>query len=247
MERIFDQKLRQVQRRLDLNRFLAQFGELLLLVGAATLVCALVEKALGVAMFTPLRSMVVAGVVVAALVVRWGLTRPSRMEVALASDERLALRERFSTTLALAAATDPFAAAARSEAIGKVAQVDARRSFPIALTTRWAQALVCCAAAGAVFYFMPTYDLLGYEAKACETATEATAINSHALHRQSLLRMFSIPRHPIMAPPEVTAVRGGTGAMRCRHDFAEGKLVERTFVTEFEWHGFSFSDSRGLE
>ena len=56
--------------------------------------------------------------------------QPSRMQASLLLDERLGLRERFSTTLALADSDDPFAKAARVESLAAIQRVDLRGHFP---------------------------------------------------------------------------------------------------------------------
>ena len=101
-------------------------------------------------------------------------------------DERLGLRERFSTTLALAGSTDPFAEAARSEAREKAARLRLRERFPIRLSRRWALTATAWAIAAAVIAFLPTMNLLGSLAQRLRQEQRQTQLaEAHAEVRQA--------------------------------------------------------------
>jgi len=90
------------------------------------------------------------------------MKQPSRMQVSLLLDERLKLRERFSTTLALADSEDPFAEAARSEARQKAEQANIQGYFPIRPSKCWIYVLSTWLIAATIVFFMPQKDLLGF-------------------------------------------------------------------------------------
>ena len=106
--------------------------------------------------------LVIAAVFVSALAMLWWLVRrPSRMQLAIILDDRLATQERFSTALAMQSADDPFAHAANEEAHARAAGMDPRRHFPIRPSRQWAYAAVAWAVAAAVLAFVPDVDALG--------------------------------------------------------------------------------------
>ncbi|MBN2581799.1 MAG: hypothetical protein JXL80_01945 [Planctomycetes bacterium] len=172
MEEAFRRRLHQARMRHDLGRLLSQLADAFLAAGAAVLAAVVIGRATSVELLTRPVIATAAGLLVAVVGVRWYLTRPSLMRVALMIDERLALHERFSTTLALVGAEGPFVAAVRHEACARAASVDPARSFPIKLTRRWVHTTCCWAAAAAAFWFMPAFDLLGYRADAEQKAAE---------------------------------------------------------------------------
>ena len=147
--------------RWGFNLLLQHAAVALLAAGLAVALAVAAERALAVAVVNLWTVVVLGGAVVLATAAWWYLSFPSRMRVAVMVDERLGLRERFSTTLALAHSADPFAAAARSEAREKAARVRLRERFPIRLSRRWALTATAWAIAAAVIAFLPTMDLLG--------------------------------------------------------------------------------------
>jgi uncharacterized protein YqeY len=102
------------------------------------------------------------GAVGVTILLLWLLRRPSRMQVSLLLDERLQLRERFSTTLALAKSEDPFAVAACAEARAKAERICVERHFPIRPTRCWLYAGSVWVLAFALVMFLPQKDLLGF-------------------------------------------------------------------------------------
>jgi hypothetical protein len=177
MKTPFDKRLAEARRRWIAGRLLQVLGDAILVAGVAALLAILAERAFAIRVLTPLRAGVFLGILALLAAVRWYLSRPSTMQVALAVDERLALRERFSTTLALARSADPFAAAAREETHRRAAQVDVRRHFPVRLTWRWAHASGTWVAVALAILFMPTLDLLGQKAAAEKVARRQEALD----------------------------------------------------------------------
>ena len=69
--------------------------------------------------------------------VLWIVKRPNRLQTALLIDKRLALKERFSTSLALEASEDPFVLAAKNEAEQVAKSIELRRHFLIRPSQSW--------------------------------------------------------------------------------------------------------------
>jgi hypothetical protein len=161
MNTAFDKKLRQAAFRFHANLLLERLGILLLLAGVLATAATLCHRLLAYPTLN-YSMLAIAAAFVAALTLAWWLVRrPSRMQLAIILDERLATKERFSTALALASADDPFAQAANEEAHARAAGLDPRRHFPIRPSRRWAYAVAAWAVAAAVLAFVPDIDALG--------------------------------------------------------------------------------------
>ncbi|MEN6306997.1 MAG: hypothetical protein ABFD91_04505 [Anaerohalosphaeraceae bacterium] len=91
----------------------------------------------------------------------WICRFPRRMETAILVDERLNLKERVSTALALAGSGDEFAQAACAEAREKITHVDIRGHFPLVVGKGWFYAIGVWIFFGLLLEFLPQYDLLG--------------------------------------------------------------------------------------
>jgi hypothetical protein len=98
------------------------------------------------------------------------------MQVAVLMDGRLGAKERFSTALALAGSNDPFALAAEAEAHKAAEAMDIRGHFPIRPSLHWAGPAATWAVAAAVFFLMPTIDVLGNMARRQEAAQQAAEL-----------------------------------------------------------------------
>jgi hypothetical protein len=89
--------------------------------------------------------------------------RPSARHAAVAIDEKLALKEKFSTALYLRPSKDPFAAAAVRDAERTAEQVSLHKRFPVEPPrAAWGTVGVAFAALG-VAWLMPTFDLFGVQ------------------------------------------------------------------------------------
>jgi len=95
--------------------------------------------------------------------------------VSLLVDERLGLRERCSTTLALAQSQHPFAQAARADALRAVQRADVQKHFPIRFSRNWMYGAGTWLVVVAVL-FVPKKDLLGLLRQKEQQAEEARQI-----------------------------------------------------------------------
>jgi hypothetical protein len=160
-----DKKLRSVWFRCSINLLLKHAGRILAAAGLIVMLTVLADRllALGIINFVNLRIILAfSAITIILILLLWLLKQPSRMQVSLLLDERLKLRERFSTTLALAESDDPFADAARSEAKQRAEQVDLQGYFPIRPSRCWMYAIGTWLIAVALISFMPQKDLLGF-------------------------------------------------------------------------------------
>lgn len=161
----FHAKIRAVQVRCSVNLLLQQTGRILAVAGLVAVLAVLVQRLLALVILTPSVLWVFWGLAAAAVLLLWLLRLPSRMQASLLLDERLGLRERFSTTLALALSDDPFAQAARSESLAAVWRVNLRGHFPIGLTRSWYYGAGTWLIVIALVLLLPQKDLLGLRKK----------------------------------------------------------------------------------
>ncbi len=159
-----EKKLRSVWFRCSLNLLLKHTGRVLTAVGIIVMLAVLTDRLLALGITDSVNSRAIlyfSGASIAMIFLLWLLKQPSRMQVSLLLDERLKLRERFSTTLALADSEDLFADAARREARHKAEQVNLQGHFPIRPSQCWIYAVNTWLIALALILFMPQKDLLG--------------------------------------------------------------------------------------
>ena len=164
MLKTLEKKLRSVWFRCSINLLLKHAGRVLTAAGIIVMLAVLTDRLLALGILNSVNSRAILSFSAAAIILillLWLLKQPSRMQVSLLLDERLKLRERFSTTLALADSDDPFADAARSEARQKAEQANIQGHFPIRPSQCWMYAISTWLAAVLIF-FMPQKDLLGF-------------------------------------------------------------------------------------
>jgi len=165
MLKTLEKKLRSVWVRCSINLLLKHAGQVLTAAGIIVMLAVLSDRLLALGIINSVNSRAILSFSAAAIVLillLWLMKQPSRMQVSLLLDERLKLRERFSTTLALADSDDPFADAARSEARQKVEQANIHGYFPIRPSKCWMYAVSTWLIAAAIIFFIPQKDLLGF-------------------------------------------------------------------------------------
>lgn len=172
----FHKKIRAVQVRCGLNLLLQQIGRILAIAGGLAGLAVLVQKLLAVVILTSAALWVFWGVAAGVVLLFWLLRLPSRMQASLLLDERLGLRERFSTTLALADSDDPFAAAARTESLAAVQRVSLRGHFPIGLSRSWFYGAGTWMVVIALVFLLPQKDLLGLVKKKQQEQQQAKQV-----------------------------------------------------------------------
>jgi len=157
----FEKTVRTVWVRCSVNLLLRHTGRVLTAAGIVAVLIVLGERLLALNLIYSDTVLMVWGVAVAAILLLWLLRQPSRMQVSLLLDDRLRLHERFSTTLALAASEDPFAAAARREARLAARRVNLKGHFPVRPSRCWTYAVSTWLIAGVLILALPQKDLLG--------------------------------------------------------------------------------------
>jgi hypothetical protein len=123
--------------------------------------------------------------------------RPSAKQAAVVIDERLELKEKFSTALYVRPLSDPFAAAAVRDAEQTADNVSLRNRFHVEIPQRpliGASGVACIALL--TFWLMPSFDLFHVEAtrqKKIELAHHERAVAQNAV-RQALVQLDNAPK-----------------------------------------------------
>ena len=161
----FEKKLRQVRRRCSLNLFLQKAGAVSIVAGSLAVFAILIERFCAVSLYRPPVFWTAGAAILAATVILWWFGRPNAFQVALLVDGRLKLHERFSTALALAQSSSPFAQQALREIRRRADQVQCARQFPIKPTRCWGYASLIWLVLLLLVGFLPQKDLLGFLAR----------------------------------------------------------------------------------
>ncbi|MHC4692495.1 MAG: hypothetical protein ACYS67_07125 [Planctomycetota bacterium] len=162
MLKAFENKLRWIRIRCSFNLLLEQLGRVFAAAGVISILTVLAERLLALNVINSFTLRIFTALVIILALLFWLLYHPSRMQVALLLDERLKLKERFSTTLAMAESKDPFALAACREARQAAQHLRPKGYFPIKPTRFWLYAIGMWFIVAMLFRFMPQKDLLGF-------------------------------------------------------------------------------------
>lgn len=164
MLKAFDKRLREVRFRCSINLLIRWAGRILAAAGVVAALIVLAEQLLAAELVNPFSAWVFFGGAAFWILLLWAINQPSRVQASLVLDERMKLRERFSTTLAFADSKDPFAEAARREARARAERMELAGRFPIRPSRCWMCAVGIWAMVVA-FSFIPQQDLLGFDSK----------------------------------------------------------------------------------
>ena len=157
----FRRKVQTVRVRSALDLLLRRTGSVLAVAGVIAIAAVATERLFALYILTTVTSVLFASVVAAFILIPWLLRIPTPMQASVLLDQRLGLKERFSTTLALVQSDDPFAQAARTESLRAIERANLRGNFPIRLTGRWLCGAGIWLVAILLVFFLPQRDLLG--------------------------------------------------------------------------------------
>lgn len=162
MPKAIEGKIRSVWFRCSVNLLLKHTGWVLTVAGIIAVLTIFVERMLALSVINPVTIWCFTCVFGIMNLLLWLFRQPSRMQVSLLLDERLRLQERFSTTLALAKSNNPFAIAARREAIENARNINLSGHFPIRPSKCWFYAVSVWLIAIILVLYLPSKDLLGF-------------------------------------------------------------------------------------
>lgn len=137
------------------------------------------------------------GAAIVVPIVLTALRRPTARQAAVAIDERLGLREKFSTALYVRRSADPFAAAAVRDAEKTAESVSLHKQFPIPYPARPANAMFGAAAITlAVFCWFPQFDLAGVQQRQVQKVEQRRHAEQVALRavKDAIAEVETAPR-----------------------------------------------------
>ena len=102
------------------------------------------------------------------------------VQTALAADRRLGLRERLTSSLALAEVDGPMIAALHRDARRHIEGVDLKAQFPWQITKAMKWAYVPVLVFGLGYLFLPEFDLFGFKERAAEAKAKVAEVQVHA-------------------------------------------------------------------
>jgi hypothetical protein len=161
MLKVFEKNIKKVRVRCSVNLLLKCAGRVLIIGGIVAATAVMIQKLLALTIINTSTSIVFGSVFTTFIFAIWLYKWPSKMQVSLLLDERMKLKERFSTNLKMSEAHDEFSEAARNEAINKAQSMNLKGHFPIRLSRGWAYSGALWLTVIMLFTYMPQKDLLG--------------------------------------------------------------------------------------
>src|SRR5688500_10386371 len=191
-----DRHVAFVQNKLTLARFLHAIAWSLLIYAGIVWGAILVDRLFHV---RPIRSDIWfwsgLGAAALAAMVYAIIKRPDAREAAVAIDEKLALKEKFSTALYVRSQNDPFAKAAVLDAERTADNVSLHKRFPLQCPTAASGTAAVIMATLLTFFWLPKMDLLGREqAKKEEQRIERQNQDAKKVVQQALARVNATPK-----------------------------------------------------
>ena len=174
----FDRRLREVRVRFGVSGLLEHMAWAALVAAVPAAIAVLSRRLLALDLISAQWAWIGLAILGLVSLVLWLWRIPNRMKTALLVDQRLALRERFSTTLALASSDDPFACAARQEAYQAAQGLAVSKAFPIRPSRWWLYAAVGWLVVGLLGLAVPQKDLLGLLKKRQQQQQQANRIEA---------------------------------------------------------------------
>jgi hypothetical protein len=155
------------------------------------------------------------GAMVAASIVYSYLQRPNRRQAAVAIDDRLALKEKFSTALFARTSTDPFAMAAVRDAEQTASGVNLQRKFPVRLPLASIGTVAAALCVALIALFLPTFDFLGIHSQQLAKSQEVQQSQQQARDavRRAILAIDAAPK-AVAENPEIKMARQQLETMR---------------------------------
>nr|MBA3273967.1 hypothetical protein [Chthoniobacterales bacterium] len=191
-----DHHVAAVQNKLAFDRFLHALAWTTLVVSILGLGAVLVYEIFQVYPPKPMiwiYSALGAAVLVAIVYAIW--RRPSARDAAVAIDDRLGLKEKFSTALFVRTMKDPFANAAVRDAEQTAQSVSLRKKFPLSFPKATYGTATIVAAAFLTFWLMKPLDLFGKEkAKEKIARQEIKKQDAKKVVEQALAQVNSMPK-----------------------------------------------------
>ena len=154
-----DRHVSSVQNKLTFHHFIEALAWAVMVAAGVVTLVIVIERLCGVVLPVHHHAIWIGiGCAVGVCAITWAIwRRPKPPDAAVAIDDRLKLKEKFSTALYVRASADPFAKAAVLDAENTAEKVRLEKQFPVSFPTggAWAVALIALVIAGpSVFIFI---------------------------------------------------------------------------------------------
>lgn len=163
MLKVFEKYIHKVRVRCGINLLLKYAGQVLIIAGVIAMIAVMIEKLLALRVININTSIGFSIVFAAVILGIWIYKQPSKLQISLLLDERMGLKERFSTALKISDQHDAFSEAACKEALNKAQSLNLQGHFPIKLSKGWVYTSTLWLVVVLLFAFMPQKDLLGIQ------------------------------------------------------------------------------------
>ena len=216
-----DTHVAAVQRKLTLGIFVEWFAAAAFVLAVLALLTILLQRALLVGI--PRETLWVGlGLVLLVAIIFTVMNRPTRAAAAVAIDQKLSLKEKFSTALHVRGMADPFAQAVVRDAEQTAEKVRLQGQFPLAFPKAGYGAIFVGVIAFLAFMFVPQMDLMGKkEALAKKQEEERKIADTRKILEQALVKIESMP----------AAIRGNEQISMAAAEIAD-MLKEKTLDPE---------------
>jgi hypothetical protein len=202
-----DRHVSHVQNRLAMSRFVVVLAWSVLIAGCAATLAVILWRMTGHTQLPPVKWWLLAGAVpvIASAMIAF-TQRPGAHEAAVAIDDTLNLKEKFSTALSMRPSKDPFAQAAVRDAEATADNVQLQRQFPIRFPRIGYGALATLAMAISVGLWMKPMDLFGRPAADKKKAEllEQQIVDAKHKAQEALVLAESLPNN-MTEDPKLTA------------------------------------------
>ena len=189
-----DSHVSAVQRKLTVAIFLEWLGMAAFVLAVLALLVILVNKALRLQVPVELLYAGGAAVLIVALIMAV-LRRPNAKAAAIAIDEKLSLKEKFSTALCVRSMKDPVAEAVVRDAEQTAAKVNLSGQFPLSFPKPGYYAGGVAVLALLAAQFLPTFDVLGREEKQqAKKQQEMRIAQSQQILKEAIVKIDSMPK-----------------------------------------------------
>ena len=188
-----DTHVAAVQRKLTLGIFVEWMATSAFVLAVLALLTILLQRALHVGV--PREALWVGlGLVVLVAIIFTVMNRPSREAAAVAIDEKLALKEKFSTALHVRRMADPFAQAVVRDAEQTAEKVRLQGQFPLTFPKAGYGTIFVAVMALLAFMWVPQMDLLGKKAALVKKQEEERKIaDTRQILKEALVKIESMP------------------------------------------------------
>ncbi|HTW94309.1 MAG TPA: hypothetical protein VMD30_05930 [Tepidisphaeraceae bacterium] len=199
-----DRHIVAIQNKLTLRLFLQAMAWCAVGIAGVGLLDVLVERFFSVSIPRPGMSLLIAAIMAAGCSLAYAIyCRPTAMLAAVAIDQELNLKEKFSTALFARPLSDPFARAAVSDAERTADNVSLHRRFPPQYPKQTNGAIALSGAALLVAWLLPNMDLFGHAQRQQELLAESQQKQVQAQEIKKEIALLAPLMRPSIAPEAV--------------------------------------------